>query len=86
MAKKAARKTPARKATKRASAKRDLVRKPGASAYAKRTASGQFKEMDDAGRSQRADRLRVAKKTVEPGYGDQGDQAPRTARRASKKR
>ena len=86
MAKKAARKTPARKATKRASTKRDLVRKPGASAYAKRTASGQFKEMDDAGRSQRADRRRAAETTVEPGYGDQGDQAPRAVKRASKKR
>ena len=33
--------------------KRDLMRRPKASAYAKRTARGRFKEMDDVGRSQR---------------------------------
>ena len=39
----------------RPAAKRDLVRRPKASAYAKRTASGRFTEMDDVGRSQKAD-------------------------------
>lgn len=65
----------------RPSAKRDLVRRPKASAYAKRTASGQFADMDDVGRSQKADKRRPAKKRVRSGYGDQGD-----ARRTAKKR
>lgn len=70
----------------RASAKRGLVRTPDASAYAKRSASGQFREMDDVGRSQRADRTRAATTTVTAGYGDQGDQTRRPVKRASKKR
>jgi len=64
----------------RPAAKRDLVRRPTASAYAKRSAAGRFKEMDDVGTSQRADKKRKAKKTVKSGYGDQGDM------RASSKR
>jgi hypothetical protein len=55
------------------SGKRDLVSRPKASAYAKRTARGRFAEMDDVGRSQRADKPRKAKKSVSSGYGDQGD-------------
>ena len=39
--------------------KRDLVRRRKASAYAKRTVSGRFKEMDDVGRSQKADKPRL---------------------------
>ena len=78
--------TAKRSSAKRASAKRsrpagkrDLVRRPKASAYAKRTASGRFKEMDDVGRSQQADKPRKAKKTVRSGYGDQGDERVRSA-------
>ena len=78
----------AKKTRKRASAKRarpagkrDLVRRPKASAYAKRTARGRFKEMDDVGRSQKADKPRKAKKTVRSGYGDQGDERPRASRK-----
>ena len=86
-----AKKTQTRTASKRSSAKRsrpaakrDLVRRPKASAYAKRTARGRFKEMDDVGRSQKADRPRKAKRSVSSGYGDQGDErrrAPRKTRR-----
>jgi len=65
-------------------AKRDLVRRPKASAYAKRTAKGRFKEMDDVGASQRADKPRKAKTTVKSGYGDQGD--TRLGRKKSKRR
>jgi hypothetical protein len=65
----------------RPAAKRDLVRRPKASAYAKRTARGRFKEMDDVGSSQKADKPRKAKKTVRSGYGDQGDERPRTSKR-----
>ena len=75
-----AKKTQKRSGTKRArpAAKRDLVRRPKASAYAKRTAGGRFKEMDDVGRSQKADKPRKAKKTVRSGYGDQGDERARS--------
>jgi hypothetical protein len=64
----------------RPAAKRDLVRRPKASSYAKRTARGRFREMDDVGRSQRTDKPRSAKKTVRSGYGDQGDERPRRKR------
>lgn len=63
----------ARSAAKTTSGRRDLIRRGSASAYAKRTKGGQFREMDDVGRSQRADRPRAAKTTVRSGYGDQGD-------------
>jgi hypothetical protein len=77
-----AKKSQARSRAKRprSAAKRDLVRRPKASAYAKRTGRGRFKEMDDAGRSQKADRPRKAKKKVRSGYGDQGDRRPRRSR------
>ena len=65
----------------RAAGKRDLVRRPTASAYAKRTARGRFKGMDDVSRSQKADKVRKAKKQVRSGYGDQGDKRPKAARR-----
>ena len=78
-----ARKSQPRERAKRTrpAGKRDLVRRPKAGAYAKRTARGRFKEMDDVGRSQKADKPRKAKKTVRSGYGDQGDERPRTTRR-----
>lgn len=59
--------------TKRSSQKRDLVKKKGSAAYAKRGSRGRFKEMDDVGRSQKTDRKRKAKKKVKSGYGDRGD-------------
>ena len=39
----------------------------------KRTTTGRFKESDDVGRAQKADRAKKAKRTVKAGYGDQGD-------------
>ena len=39
----------------------------------KRTATGRFKDSDDVGRAQKADRAKKAKRTVKAGYGDQGD-------------
>jgi hypothetical protein len=77
MAKKSTRRTTKRS---RPAQKRDLVRRPSGSAYAKRTTRGRFKEMDDVGRSQKADKPRKAKKTVRSGYGDQGDARPRRKR------
>ena len=75
-----AKKTQKRANSKRArpAGKRDLVRRPKASVYAKRTTPGRFKEMDDVGRSQKADKARKAKKKVRSGYGDQGDERPRS--------
>ena len=61
--------------TKRGSNKRELITPTkGDSRYAKRRGDGTFKEMDDVGRSQKADKRSKSKKTVKPGYGDQGDQ------------
>jgi hypothetical protein len=65
----------------RPAGKRDLVSRPKASSYAKRTARGRFKELDDVGRSQKADKPRKAKTQVRSGYGDQGDARPSTARK-----
>jgi hypothetical protein len=78
MAKKSQKRTTTKRS--RSAGKRDLVRRPKASSYAKRTARGRFKEMDDVSRSQKADKPRKAKRTVSSGYGDQGDR-PRTTRK-----
>ena len=79
MAKKVQKRAGAKRA--RPAAKRDLVRRPKASAYAKRTARGRFDQMDDVGRSQKADKPRKARKKVRSGYGDQGDLKSKRARR-----
>jgi hypothetical protein len=84
VAKKSTRTQGSRAKRSRPAARRDLVRRPKASAYAKRTATGRFKEMDDVGTSQRADKRRKAKKTVNSGYGDQGDTRP--SRKNSRRR
>ena len=78
MAKKKSQKRTAKKSS-RPAGQRDLVRGAKTSAYAKRTGRGRFKEMDDVGRSQRADKPRKAKKSVRSGFGDQGDVGRRTA-------
>jgi hypothetical protein len=76
----------AKKAARKSTAKRDLVSRKKGSAYAKRTARGRFKEMDDVGRSQKADRPRKAKRAVKSGYGDQGDQKSRARKTAKSSR
>ena len=63
---------------KRSSSKRELIDTGKNKMFAKRDSSGQFKEMDDVGRSLTADRRRSAKTTVKSGHGDQGDR-PRAA-------
>ena len=63
----------------RSSRKRDTVRTKNATFYAKRTGRGRFKEMDEKGRSLKADRRRPAKKIVRSGYGDRGDRRRRRA-------
>ena len=68
---------PAKK--KRSASKRDNVKANNATFYAKRTARGRFKEMDEKGRSLSTDRRRRAKRTVRSGHGDQGDVRRRRA-------
>jgi hypothetical protein len=60
-------------AKRRSTSKRERLTTPTSTQYAKRTSKGRFKEMDDVGRSQTADRRKRAKKTTKAGYGDQGD-------------
>ena len=64
----------------KSSGKRELIDTGTDKRYVKRNAKGQFKESDDVGKSLSLDRKRSAKKTVKPGYGDQGDQKKRSKR------
>lgn len=66
--------------------KRELIKPNGDARYVRRDAEGKFKESDDVGRSQAADRRRKSKKTVKAGYGDRGDQAKRPAKRSAQSR
>jgi len=50
-----------------------------------RTESGQFKELDEVGRSQRADRRVNAKTTAKSGFVDQGDQKRAARKQPTKK-
>ena len=73
-AKKAARgKAKGAKKAKRPSGKRDLVKGKNATMFAKRTAKGRFKEIDDAGKSLKSDRRTKAKRKAKSGFGDSGD-------------
>jgi len=62
--------------------KRERMSPKGDARFVKRDAGGRIKESDDVGRSQKADRRTKAKKTVKSGYGDQGDQKRKTARKS----
>jgi hypothetical protein len=64
-----------RSSSKHGFQKRDLVKGSNATFYAKRSSKGRFKEMDERGRSQAADRRREAKTKAKSGYGDRGDRA-----------
>jgi hypothetical protein len=63
---------------KRSTTKREQIDTGRNKMFAKRDAQGQFKEMDDVGRSLSADRRQRAKTAVKSGHGDQGDH-PRAA-------
>jgi hypothetical protein len=65
MAKKAAKKTGARK--------RELINTGSDKRYVRRESRGRFSESDDVGRSLAADRRRKAKRKVKSGQGDRGD-------------
>ena len=59
--------------------KRELIEPtPGDKRYVRRDAKGQFKEVDDVGRSLSADRTRKAKTTTASGQGDKGDRKRRS--------
>jgi hypothetical protein len=58
---------------KRSSSKRELIDTGRNKMYARRDERGQFKEMDDVGRSSAADRRQHAKTESKRGQGDRGD-------------
>lgn len=60
-------------ARKRGSGKRDLLKTPTGNFFAHRDSEGQFREMDEMGRSLAADRRTKSKTKVSSGYGDRGD-------------
>ena len=60
-------------AKKKSTQKRERINTGSDARLVKRTTTGRFKESDDVGRAQKADRAKKAAKTVKPGYGDQGD-------------
>lgn len=64
-------------ATKKSSSKRELIDTGTDKRYVRRNEKGQFEESDDVGRSLSQDIKRKAKKTVQSGQGDHGDQKPR---------
>jgi hypothetical protein len=68
-----AKKAPVKKAKKKGAAKRELISPIGDARYVRRDAEGQFKESDDVGRSQKADRATQAKRIAKSGQGDKGD-------------
>jgi hypothetical protein len=63
-----------KKSGKRKAAKRELIDTGTQKRYVRRNAEGQFKEVDDMGRSLSQDRKRKAKTVVKAGQGDKGDQ------------
>lgn len=63
----------AKKKAKRAKGKRDLVKSKTATLFAKRSTKGRFREMDELGKSQKADRRKKAKRKTKSGFGDRGD-------------
>ena len=62
-------------------AKRETLKNKAGTFYARRDRQGQFKEMDEKGRSLATDRRVQAKTVAKKGYGDQGDQAGSSARK-----
>jgi hypothetical protein len=57
----------------KAHSKRELIDTGRNKMYARRDEKGQFREMDDVGRSLSADRRRAAKTKAPRGQGDRGD-------------
>lgn len=63
---------------KRSTSKRELIDTGNDKRYARRDARGQFKEVEDVGRSSAADRRRRAKSESTRGQGDRGDRSRRS--------
>lgn len=72
-----------KKATKKSASKRQFISPNGDARYVRRDKEGQFQESDDAGRSQKADRLKKAERVAKSGEGDKGD--PEIARKKKAK-
>jgi hypothetical protein len=53
--------------------KRQRINAPGGARYVRRNSKGQFKEVEDVGRSLQQDRQRKAKNVAKRGQGDRGD-------------
>jgi len=66
------------------SGKRELIDTGSDKRFVKRREDGTFKESDDVGRSLAADRRSTSKTAAKPGYGDQGDQLKRAAKKGFK--
>lgn len=66
-------KTATRGSAKRGTGKRDTVKAKNATFYARREAGGEFREMDEKGKSLAADRRQRAKTIAVSGMGDRGD-------------
>jgi hypothetical protein len=62
-------------AAKKSTSKRTLIDTGTDKRYVRRNAQGQFKEVEDVGRSLSQDRRRKAKTVSKPGQGDKGDRA-----------
>jgi hypothetical protein len=71
---------------KRGSTRREQIDTGRSKMFGKRNSSGQFKEMDNVGRSLSADRRQRAKTAVKSGHGDQGDRPRAAVKKAVKKR
>jgi hypothetical protein len=71
-------------ASKRGSGARELLATPTGTFFARRTGTGQFKDLQERGRSLATDRRRQAKHVARPGHGDEGDR-PRSSRGRSAK-
>jgi len=74
---KSAKTTGRKAAAKRGTGKRTMVNTGSTKMYAKRTRTGEFKEMDVVGRSLSTDRRKKAKAKTRSGYGDRGDSKKR---------
>jgi hypothetical protein len=72
-------------AKKRTAKKRELIDTGKDKRYVRRDDQGQFKEVDEQGRSLSQDRRRKAKTASKPGQGDKGDR-PSSKSSSSKSR
>jgi len=66
--------------------KRELIDTGRDKRFVKRNEDGTFKESVDVGRSLAADRRSKSKTVAKAGYGDQGDQAKRAAKKSTAKK